>query len=77
MLLIDSFYVATAGSAEQHNVTAPVNHSEQFVLISEDMIKLRCNNLDGTSIMLPNKLRVVLISDPETDKRCPTKQQLR
>lgn len=68
LLVLILFQVAAASSAEKHNVMAPLNHSEQSVLIGEDIIKPRCDKLEYRSITLPNKLRVLLISDPETDK---------
>ncbi|WIA09647.1 hypothetical protein OEZ85_009034 [Tetradesmus obliquus] len=36
--------------------------------ISEDVIKPRCDKLGYRVVKLPNELRVLLISDPETDK---------
>jgi hypothetical protein len=36
--------------------------------ISEDVIKPRCDKLGYRVVKLPNELRVLLISDPDTDK---------
>jgi hypothetical protein len=36
--------------------------------VSEDVIKPRCDKLGYRVVKLPNELRVLLISDPETDK---------
>lgn len=68
LLFVVFFVLAAADSGEKHHVMAPLNHSKHAVLVSEDIIKPKCDKLGYRSIVLPNKLRVLLISDPETDK---------
>jgi len=38
------------------------------VVTTESIIKPACDKLSYRSVLLPNKLKVLLISDPETDK---------
>eukprot|EP00878_Enallax_costatus_P031668 GHUV01034645.1.p2 GENE.GHUV01034645.1~~GHUV01034645.1.p2 ORF type:complete len:146 (-),score=24.53 GHUV01034645.1:725-1162(-) len=68
ILLIDVGCCTQTGPTAGRNVMAPLNSTEQAVLVSEDIIKPRCDKLGYRSITLPNKLRVLLISDPDTDK---------
>lgn len=50
------------------HVMAPLSVEQQPVLVGEDIIKPRCDKLGYRSVTLPNGLRVLLISDPDTDK---------
>lgn len=61
--------VAKADSAEAHlSNMAPQQAEGKGVVTTESIIKPACDKLSYRSVLLPNKLKVLLISDPETDK---------
>lgn len=46
---------------------APMGQAPE-VLVGADLVKPACDKLAYRAIQLPNKLRVLLIHDPDTDK---------
>lgn len=77
LLLLSILAFSTIGCSEansyrntQHTGTAmgpPVSDNEQ-VVVGADLVKPACDKLSYRALQLPNKLRVLLIHDPDTDK---------
>jgi hypothetical protein len=70
VLLIALVLSTTASSLtfEPSPIMAPEPHSSGHVVVGEQLIKPACDKLSYRVVELPNKLRVLLIHDPETDK---------